>query len=443
MTPRTVGIAALIALVLAIGCTTAPSKPEVSPEKLNPYLLNPAIESPDPSRATARRLAAAWKAYRAGALTQAEREFTEILAREPGDPAAELGMAAVSMTRGDFPRAEQHLDRAARQRPNSALVPLYRAELARARGDLTAAHAIYRDLAGRDSASNLVQDRYQELRGELFNQLFAEAMSSSAPDTAIRLLREAVEISGDATAARLLLARKLIQTGQFDEARRELAAVRIAGPAEDEQVQQLLAEIDVGTERYQEAIARYEELVRRNPSHRARLEQIKDSWAQANMPPQQRLAVESSAITRADLAVLIYWNVPAVRFGRGLSEPPIAVDIADVVGREELIRALSFRFFSVDPLTRRVDPYRMVSAGNALRILARIATLRGVPACAVEAIKEPNETVRAQRILESCGVPIRELAGDPEAPVSGKVVERALTQVASLLRSGEERQALR
>lgn len=431
----------VFALVLAGGCATAPAKPEISPEKLNPYLLNPSVEGVGAPRTLARRFSAAWNVYRAGAITEAERRFKEILLLEPSYVPAELGLAAAAMARGDFRSTEQHLDRASARRPASILVSIYRAELARVRGDLRTAHHLYRQMA--TTASGPVRDRYEEVRGELFNWLFAQASGPVSPDAAIRLLREALEVNRDATAARLLLIRKLLENESFDAARAELDPLILSGHGEDEEVLELLAEIDTGAGRYQEAIGRYEQLVRRNPAYRGRLEQIKERWAQANMPPQQRLAIESSAVTRADLAVLIYWNVPAVRFARGLSEPPIAVDIADVAGREELIRALSFRFFTVDPLTRRVDPYRTVTAGNALRILARIATLRGVPSCAGEASREPNEMARAQRILESCGIRIRELTSDPEAPVSGRIAERVLGEVASLLRSFEERQASR
>lgn len=436
-------VLAAMALVLAPGCATAPAKPEVSPEKLNAHLLNPSIEAAGASRALVRRFNAAWNAYRTGAITEAERRFQEILLIEPGYVPAELGLAAAAMARDDFGRAGQHLDRASARRSDSTLISIYRAELARARGDLRTAHHVYRQLVNGVSSSPSIRDRYEEVRGELFNQLFAQASGSIPLDAAISLLREALEVNSNAAAARLLLTRKLLESGRFDQARMELDTLILSGRGDDEEVQELLAETDAGKGRYQEAITRYEQLVRRNPSYRGRLEQIKEHWAQANMPPQQRLAVESGAITRADLAVLIYWNVPAVRFARGLSEPPIAVDIAEVVGREELIRALSFRFFTVDPVTRRVDPYRMVTAGNVLRILARIATLRGVPACAADAAREPNEMIRAQRVLGSCGVRIRDLIADPEAPVSGRVAERVLVEVASLLRSGEERQALR
>ena len=82
------------------------------------------------------------------------------------------------------------------------------------------------------------------------------------------------------------------------------------------EVQEALAEIDVGKGRYQQAINRYERLTRRDREGRyaRRLQQIKEQFAAANMPPQYMRALEAESITRADLAVLMYWKVTAVRF---------------------------------------------------------------------------------------------------------------------------------
>ena len=84
----------------------------------------------------------------------------------------------------------------------------------------------------------------------------------------------------------------------------------------------MLAEVDLSRGRYEDAIARYERLVRRggNDAAARRLEQIKLQYAEANMPLQFKRAVEDESITRADLAVLMYWKVSSVRFAQSLPE---------------------------------------------------------------------------------------------------------------------------
>ena len=71
------------------------------------------------------------------------------------------------------------------------------------------------------------------------------------------------------------------------------------------------------------------------------------------MPAHYRAAADSLAVTRSDFAVLLYWTVPSVRFAQNLGTPQIAVDIEDVAGREEIIRALALGLYDVDPVTRR------------------------------------------------------------------------------------------
>lgn len=429
-------------LLFYAGCATTPT-PATPPVPVTRSLIDPRTVDPtEPSRSIQKRFDAAWSAFQGGQLQQADRQFTDLLNRDPDYLPAQLAQAAIAIAGKDFDRAGNLIEKVSEKAPGAPVVDIYRAELAAAQGDLATAHTIYKQLIERGNQQLAASDRYQELRNELFSQLYSQATSEPDAHTSIRLLREALEVNSDSTAARRLLSRRLVENRQFDEARRELDTLLIGPESENDEVQQLLAEVDAGQGRFQEAIVRYERLVRRSPNaaYRSRLEQIKQGWREANMPAHQRNAVESFAVTREDLAVLIYWNVPPVRFARNLSEPPIAVDIHDVVGREELIRAMSFRFFSVDPVTRRVEPYRVVSAATVLRILARLLALRGTPSCASEALREPNEILRASRALESCGISVPELTADPEGPVAGRVVERALTQIAARL-STEERQA--
>ena len=75
----------------------------------------------------------------------------------------------------------------------------------------------------------------------------------------------------------------------------------------------------------------------------------------------------------------------------------------------------------------------VVNGMQVIRILARLVNLRGTPSCASEAVKEPNELLRALRTLELCRIDAAEFAADTEGPVRGRSVERALQQIATLL----------
>src|SRR5437762_8009107 len=99
------------------------------------------------------------------------------------------------------------------------------------------------------------------------------------------------------------------------------------------------------------------------------------------MPPQFQRAAETEELTRADFAVLLYWKVASIRFAQNLGTPPIAVDIFDVLGREEIIRAIALGILQVDPVTRRVGPNTPLTASALTRIAARVLNVRGA-ACA-------------------------------------------------------------
>lgn len=142
------------------------------------------------------------------------------------------------------------------------------------------------------------------------------------------------------------------------------------------------------------------------------------------MPPHFRDALESTSLTRAELATLLYWTVPSIRFAQNLAVPPIAIDIENVAGREEVIRAIAIGLFEVDPITRRVSPFRQVTASRLSTHLARVLALRGAP-CA--------RGVAGDRVLAACGVTDPLEGRAPDAPVTGREAAALLQQVAAQL----------
>ena len=130
-------------------------------------------------------------------------------------------------------------------------------------------------------------------------------------------------------------------------------------------------------------------------------------------------------MTRADFATLLYWKVGSVRFAQNLGSPPIAVDIGDVLGRDEIIRAIALGILPVDPVTRRVNPGTPVTAGSLTRYAARVLTVRGA-ACA-RGTSEPS------RILNACSVSDPSITLPPEATISGRAAESVIDEIDRVL----------
>lgn len=417
----------LLAAVLALAAcaTTAPPLPEVMPAGEDRYLIDPrtgATETLPPPVAT--QFEGAWRYALAGQEDEALRRLAEVRRTSPEYPPATLLQAFIDIHGGRLADARRAIASVQENDPENLPARVYQAEIALREGEARLAYDLYRRVAAMPGAPPTAAERVTELQGRLFSELLAAAQSAPDPE-AIRLLREALTFNSGAIEPRIQLAQKLVTAKQFDEARRELDPLLNTAPDRPE-VQEILAEVDVGRGRYQEAIVRYDRLVRRTKDERfaRRLEDIKSEWSAANMPSHYRAAVESVALTRAELAVLLYWTVPSVRFAQNLGTPRIAVDIEGLAGREEMIRSIALGLFDVDAVTRRVGPHRTVSAGRVSQHLVRVLTLRGAT-CA--------RGVTSDKVLAACGVSNLTATVPADATIAGRDVQRALAQVAQAL----------
>lgn len=423
---RTKTLFLLAALIVAASCTPLDvPPPAVTPQGEDRYLIDPRIGSDATiPAAAARKFETAWRHVLAGNEAEALRRLAEIDKTSPNLPTVLLAEAALHIKAGRFDAASASVALALERAPESVAPRVYEAEIALRQGHTRPALELYRAIAARPDAPPTASERVAQLQDTIYNELYAAAQTASDPEAA-RLLREALAINAGSTDARILLAQKLLAQKRFDEARKELDPLlnTIADRAE---IQEMLAEIEVGRGRYQDAIVRYDRLVRRTkePRYERRLEEIKQEWSAANMPSHFRTALDSAALTRAELATLLYWTVPSIRFAQNLGAPPIAVDIEDVEGREEMIRAIAMGLYDVDPVTRRVSPFRTVTAGRLSALLARVLMLRGAT-CA--------KGLTQDRVLAACGVTDPLSMYSPDATVTGRDAQKVLEQIAKKL----------
>lgn len=413
--------------IVAMRCAApAPPAPAVTPVGEDRFLVDPRLGYASEVPPTVdRRFDDAWRFVLAGREAEARTRLAEIRTKNAAyDPAA-LALAALDIKAGRFDEARNAVEALLRRNPDYLAARIYEAEIAVRTNQSRLALDLYRKIQSRTGAPITASERVVALETALFNQLYAAAQQAPAAES-VGLLREALTVRPSAVEPRLMLAGALVREKQFDQARRELDPL-IATIPERSEVQELLAEIEFGRGRYQEAIVRYDRLARRTGEARyaRRLEEIKQEWSAANMPQHYRSALDSVAITRSELAVLLFWTVPSIRFAQNIGVPPIAVDIAEVPGRDELVRAIAIGLFDVDPVTRRVGPNRAVDAERFSRFLARTLALRGA-ACA--------KGIATDGVLAACGVrnPLTTLP--PDAPVTGREAIRSLEEIAKVLK---------
>ena len=422
----------LIALLVLSTAGCATTAPAVSQSKLG-FLLDPRIGFTGSSTpAIDKRFGEAWTKLRQGFVADADRAFASIEAKNPGYLPATVGHAVAAVILQDPDRGAALLDKALGVQPDYQAAEAYRAEAALAKGDVTRAFDAYRALAEAPDATATVRSRYEVVAAERFRQLQTLASSSTSNDEAIVLLEQAVELAPQSDTVREQLARRLIGAGRFAEARTEVTTLIDRGLADVPGVQAMLADIEAGEGNHQAAIIRLERLVKRYPGqgYDDRLASVKIAYKRANLPPRYNAAASAPALTRADLAILAYWEISAFRFAP-IADPPIAVDIADVAGRDEIVQALGLRLLTVDPITRAVEPSRAVTGAAMIRAAGQLLRIGGAPSCT------GNGSVPATQALQGCGVPVAALAAAPDAPVSGAAALAILVAVENAKKSAE------
>lgn len=412
-------ILSIALLGMLAGCATQPA-PAVVPQGEDRYLIDPRTGWTPLDPSLGRRLDDAWRHALAGNEAEARRQIAELLRRDPGLAPARLAEAALDLRGGRLDQARGTIEDILARYPDYIAARVYLGELEMRQGNTRAAWDAYR-IAATPAAPPTVAERLAEIEERLFTELHTAAQS--APDAeAVALLRQVLEVRPSAIEPRIELAQRLLNQKQYEAARAELEPL-LNVAADRAEVQEMLGEIEVSRGRFEEAIIRFERLSRRtsDPRHLRRLEEIKREWSAANMPSHFRHALSSPALTRAEFATLLYWTVPAVRFAQGLHAPPIAVDIEDVSGREEVIRAIAIGLFEVDPVTRRVSPGRPLTASRLAAHLARVLALRGA-GCA--------RGIPMSEVLATCGIENPLSIAGPDAPVTGRDAARLLEQVA-------------
>lgn len=210
------------------------------------------------------------------------------------------------------------------------------------------------------------------------------------------------------------------------DAERELGAVRYLAaqnPSTGLRRRQAALEMAVGDSG--EGLRILEELVAEEPEDQELtrdLERAKTRWRMGLLPEDVLTIMKQPVLTRADLAKLLFWLFPEVRYGRA-EQGRIASDILDNPHRREIVRVVNLGLLDVDSTLHLFHPNRGLRRGETLASVLRVLALRRPsPAC----LSEPEaSTSRGDvcALAEQCG--LISAAGQclPESPASGTFVE--------------------
>jgi tetratricopeptide (TPR) repeat protein len=169
-----------------------------------------------------------------GRLDEAEKQFQAVLAFDPDNPRAELGLGRLAYLRANWQASREHLARSAQRAPGVRATHAVLAEVYSRLGDATAADEELRranettdDLAWPDPYVEAVDLLKTGMEARL--NLAGSLLLQGRVKEAITLMEETVRSRPDSYAAHLAYGRLLVQVGNLPQAEQEYReAVRLA-----------------------------------------------------------------------------------------------------------------------------------------------------------------------------------------------------------------------
>lgn len=394
---RLLRFVALAVLPLAAACATGgpAARPPAeivrrSPvaEDLRPFLVSP-LEgwSEAVGDLERERLASGFAAVEDGDLVAARAAAGELLSGDPTFlPAAVLGAQADLVAR-EPGAALERLGPAVEGRPGYTAAQLAFGRAAESTGAIVRAFAAFTaveaNAPGEHPAAGerlaALRPRVVEVLANRVDDALARQDVAQAAESLARLEAWAADDTATLRSAlRVAEARR--------DRRAELAALRALAPRQPDEraLAERRGELELEVGDPGAGLQAFERLAALYPGDQVladRLAYAKFRWRVAQLPSKVRDAAEAPALDRGGFAVLLYWLVPQVRYGRGGSAR-IASDILDDPRREEMVRVINLGLIPIDRSLHRFYPDRPVTLGSALEALDLVLARQGREGCA-------------------------------------------------------------
>ncbi|HYG65569.1 MAG TPA: hypothetical protein VEL74_23505 [Thermoanaerobaculia bacterium] len=356
----------------------------------------------------------------AGATGEARATAAELLDTDPAFHPAQVLAAQVDFAAGEHAAVARRLLAVGDQLPGYTASQLLLGRAAEKLGDIPLAYAAFRIVAPRSSlafqrtgelhprALEIVVNRVNDA---LRRQSLEEAQSQ------LGLLREWAP-----SEMQTLEAEVAVAVARSDRPA-ELSAVKAlaARRPDDRKLLERRAELELAVGDPSAGLQIVQDLARRNPNDPALAEKLaaaKFRWRLSLLPAAVREVAAKPDLDKADLALLLYWLVPNVHYGRP-SAGRIATDVLDHPHQEAIVRVVNLGLMDVDSL-HRFGPSAPVRRGTAIRSLARLLA-RFAPKAAClggAAIPDPSPSASCD-VAARCRLVATAEECQPAAPLSG------------------------
>jgi len=439
---------ALFPAVLAAACASAPPPPPPAARRAplagsivlreRSYLVDPLEGYPGPAvpAALRERLEAGWSALvEEGDVAAAREAARDLLAASPGLPPAEVLAAQAELAGGDLAAVVRRLVPVGDAAPTYTASQLLLGRAAELAGDVPLSYAAYRAIAAK---SPLAFQRTGELHPralEIVGNRLREALKAGRIEEANRHLDLLRAWAPEETST--LEATRAVALSRGDLAA-ELAAVKRLAErrAGDTALLERRAELELSVGDPSAGLKIVEGLAERHPGDPALAEKLaaaKFRWRLSLLPQAVRDIGARPDLTRADLAVLIYWLVPQVRYGKA-TEGRIATDVLDHPQRDEIVRVVNLGILDVDETLHRFSPGAPARRITGLRAMARVLQRFGSAGCLAGDAENPQPS---QALACELGARCQLLAADddcrPGEPLAGSDAVELIRRTLKLL----------
>jgi hypothetical protein len=409
---------AVLAILALGGCGSAPSPAppqEPVPPQAQPfapqeqaYLVDPLTGYPGQVDAERQeRIRSAWRAL----VTASERDAAldtaaELLEADPSFAPAQVLAAEVELGEREYVKVIQRLLPVGDQMPQYAASQLVLGRAAELAGDVSLAYSAFREIAARNQRAFQKVGELHPRAIEIVSNRLGEAVRQGRLDeaeTQLALLRAwAPSEIGTLEGARDVAVARSDRKAELS-AVRELAARR----PDDRALVEHRAELEMAVGDPGTGLQIIQTLAAQQPNDPALQEKLaaaKFRWRVSLLPKGVQEVAARAELSRADLAVLLYWLLPSVRYGRP-SVGRIATDILDHPHQEEIVRVVNLGLMDVDSTLHRFSPGSPARRSTALRSLVLVLARSGqAVSCLGSAGKGSLSTSAVCGAAESCGL---------------------------------------
>lgn len=446
----TLRVAAVLALFALGGCGSAPrpAPPQepVRPQAQQPfapqeqaYLVDPLTGYPrDVDAGRQERLREAWRAL----MTASDREgavetAAALLEEDPELAPAHVLVAQVELGEGQPAKVIDRLLPVLDRTPQYVAGQLVLGRAAELNGDIPLAYSAFREIAARNQRAFQRVGELHPRAVEIVSNRLREAVRQNRLDEAeahLGLLRKWApdEIATLEGARDVAVAR--------GDRKAELTAVQglSARRPDDRELIEHRAELEMAVGDPSAGLQLIQTLASEHPKDPALQEKLaaaKFRWRVSLLPRGVQDVAAKPELNRADLAVLLYWLIPSVRYARP-AVGRIATDILDHPQQEEIVRVVNLGLMDVDSTLHRFSPGSPARRSTALRSLVLVLARSDQPAaCLGGAAKGYPSTSAVCDAATACGLFPSEDECRPSSGLSGGEAVELIRRTLKLLGS--------